>query len=188
MGSGRVSEWSPSRSESNGDAVLAGLPAVATPESSTLILGSMPSAESLRRGEYYANPRNQFWRILAAVLGIPDPGRYAARIELLGRHHIALWDVLAACERRGSLDAKIVRGSERPADLRGFLGAHPHVHTVALNGTVAADFFRRLVLPHLGPEAGRLRILELPSTSPANTARIEIKIARWRRLLDAKAV
>ena len=160
--------------------MLSGLPAVSTPEARVLILGTMPSAESLRRQEYYANPRNQFWRILCAVLGTIDPAHYAGRIEILRRHRIALWDVLEACQRAGSLDSSIVRGSEHPTDIRGFLRSHPQVQTLALNGTKAASLFRRLTLPGLGPEAGRLRLLDLPSTSPANTTRIETKITRWR--------
>ena len=82
---------------------------VAPPGARVLVLGSMPSVESLNQGFYYAHPRNAFWRILAEVWGEPFPGDVPGRIALLTRHDIALWDVLKSCERQGSLDSAIRR-------------------------------------------------------------------------------
>ena len=77
-----------------------------------LILGSMPGVESLRAKEYYAHPRNAFWKILGD-LGLCDPSEsYALRTASMQRASVALWDVLAVCERDGSLDASIVRETE----------------------------------------------------------------------------
>ena len=80
---------------------------VATPGARVLVLGSMPSVESLNQGFYYAHPRNAFWHILAQVCNEPFPEDIPARIALLERHDLALWDVLASCERQGSLDSAI---------------------------------------------------------------------------------
>src|ERR1700723_653818 len=81
-----------------------GFPPMSSPSARVLILGSLPGRLSLERGEYYANPQNAFWKIVAAR--IPDlPPDYAGRVAALIKHHAALWDVLAAATRFGSLDA-----------------------------------------------------------------------------------
>ncbi|MBQ3478522.1 MAG: DNA-deoxyinosine glycosylase, partial [Clostridia bacterium] len=80
---------------------------VAPPGARALILGSMPSVESLNQGFYDAHPRNAFWHILAQICNEPFPEDIPARIALLERHDLALWDVLASCERQGSLDSAI---------------------------------------------------------------------------------
>jgi hypoxanthine-DNA glycosylase len=164
---------------------LLGLRCVSSAEARLLILGTMPSAESLRRQAYYGHPRNHFWSVLFAVLGEPDPVDYPARLERLTRRGIALWDVLGACERPGSLDASIVAGSEVANDIPGFLLAHPSLRAIALNGAKAAALFDRLILPRLGDTASGVRILKLPSTSPANArGGVAGKIARWRAVAD----
>ena len=33
-----------------------------------LVLGSLPGEISLAKGQYYANPQNQFWRLIEAVI------------------------------------------------------------------------------------------------------------------------
>ena len=73
-----------------------------------LVLGSAPSALSLQRQEYYGNPRNAFWPLMAELLGRPTGEDYAARTRMLLDARVALWDVLASAERSGSLDASIV--------------------------------------------------------------------------------
>jgi hypoxanthine-DNA glycosylase len=71
-----------------------------------LILGSLPGRLSLERGEYYANPQNAFWKIIAARVG-DFPADYSGRVRVLIEQRVALWDVLAAATRSGSLDAAI---------------------------------------------------------------------------------
>src|SRR5262249_4111311 len=78
--------------------LITGLRPIESEDARLLVLGSIPSAESLRRQEYYGNPRNLFWRLLFAALETEDPGIYSRRLEALHSHRIALWDVLRACE------------------------------------------------------------------------------------------
>ncbi|WP_459618731.1 DNA-deoxyinosine glycosylase [Bordetella sp. 2513F-2] len=153
-----------------------GFPPVADAHARVLVLGTMPGVASLRRGQYYAHPRNAFWPIAAQVLGFdPDLG-YADRLAALQRAGVALWDVLVACERPGSLDAHI--RSAMPNDFAGFLAAHPRIRRVCFNGGKAAQLYRRHVMGRPGlPE---LEYLALPSTSPAHAAMpYAAKLAAW---------
>jgi len=159
----------------------AGFPPVATPAARVLVLGSLPGAESLRRREYYAQPRNAFWTILGAIAGAGPGLPYTARLARLDAARIALWDVCAAARRVGSLDADIERDSIVSNDFAAFLGAHQAIGTVLFNGRTAAALYRRHVLPGLPPRARSLTLVELPSTSPAHAAMsLAVKTERWR--------
>jgi len=50
-----------------------------------LILGTMPSEISLKQQEYYANPRNQFWRIMQSVFHIPADATYTEQMAGIKR-------------------------------------------------------------------------------------------------------
>ena len=159
---------------------------VAAPDARVLILGSMPGAESLRQGQYYAHPRNQFWDVMGELCGAPRTLPYPQRLAKLTAARVALWDVLQFCEREGSLDSNIVPASEMPNDFARFLAAHPAITTVCFNGQKAAKAFQRHVMPTLDAERrAALRLVTLPSTSPAHAAmsRSE-KAARWRAALQ----
>lgn len=86
---------------------ITGFEPICALDARVLILGTMPGKESLRVGEYYANPRNSFWGIVGELLGFSIEADYGARVESLKSHGIALWDVLAIWDRDGSLDSKI---------------------------------------------------------------------------------
>ncbi len=154
------------------------------PSARLLILGSMPGIASLRAQQYYGHPRNQFWPMMEALFGVPASAAYAERIAGLHAQGIALWDVLRACERPGSLDASIVRGSEQANDFASFLDRHPALKVIALNGGTARDAFHRHVLPMLGERLSAIRLIALPSTSPANASiSAAAKRAAWAALL-----
>ncbi len=159
-----------------------------------LILGSLPGEESLRQVQYYAHPRNAFWRILCDVFAENFTEDYAARCALALRHGVALWDVIGAAEREGSLDTAI----RNPVvnDFATFLQTHPNIHKICLNGGKAEQLFKRhcmcknglltaeieqAIKTEHGASRQPIKIIALPSTSPANAKmRYDEKLALWR--------
>jgi double-stranded uracil-DNA glycosylase len=140
-----------------------------------LVLGSLPSQRSIAEQQYYAHPQNAFWRIMGELAGAT--GGYEQRCAALIRHRIAVWDVLAASVRPGSLDADIELESAQVNDFESFFRAHPDLVRICFNGRKAAQMFERFA----GALAGPLELVSLPSTSPAFAAmRFDDKLARWR--------
>lgn len=149
-----------------------------------LILGTMPGVASLKAEQYYAHPRNSFWKIISAVLGLPPNASYEERIASLQRSGIALWDVLESCIRPGSMDADIDMNSVTPNDIRALLQRQPKIGTICFNGSSAEMIFKKRVLPTLRDI--NLRYIRLPSTSPAHAAlSFEEKVIAWRVAIQA---
>lgn len=152
---------------------------IAAPDATILILGSMPGIASLEAGQYYAHPRNAFWPIMGALYGAAPDLPYTERVARLIANGVAVWDVLQACEREGSLDSSI--RAEVPNDFAAFFSSHPDIRCVGLNGGKAAATFRKFAAASLPP--GAVAHI-LPSTSPAHAARsFEDKCALWRAAL-----
>lgn len=157
---------------------LVGLAPVFSGDARVLLLGSFPGAASLQAAQYYAHPRNAFWPVMAALTGDAElvARPYADRLAALGRHRIALWDAVAACEREGSLDTAIE--AAEPSDLPGLITRLPALQAIGCNGALA----HRQTLLALG--ATDLPVLRLPSTSPAHAGlRLADKIEAWRAAL-----
>ena len=142
-------------------------PPLLTQHAKVLVLGSMPGTASLKANQYYAHGRNQFWPLMCDILGVPPIVAYQDKVALLEANHIAVWDVLARCERPGSLDADIT--NEIANDFAALFAMQPNLRHVFFNGKKAEVSFRKLVWPTLS-EALRdqLILTSLPSTSPAN--------------------
>jgi hypoxanthine-DNA glycosylase len=156
--------------------VLRGFPPIIDRRTETLILGSFPSEASLAAGQYYAHPRNQFWRLLGELLGEPlaELG-YAERASRVLAHRVGIWDVLDACRRPGSLDAAI--RDARPNDFAALRALAPRLKRVLFNGGTAGRFARQFV-------AAGFAASVLPSSSPAHAGRsYEQKLALWRAAL-----
>jgi hypoxanthine-DNA glycosylase len=161
-----------------------GFPPIADESARVLVLGSLPGRKSLEMRQYYAQPQNAFWRIMGSLFGAEPTLPYSERLVRLRTHGVAVWDVLAAGERDGSLDSSIVRSSIVVNDFAAFLAAHPRLALICFNGTTAATLFRRRVQPGLTAECAALEMRVLPSTSPANAAlRFELKLERWSAAL-----
>ncbi|HEX4179668.1 MAG TPA: DNA-deoxyinosine glycosylase, partial [Caulobacteraceae bacterium] len=119
----------------------ASFPPVADSRTRVLVLGSLPGEISLRQGQYYANARNQFWRLITAVTGVEFDGRpYRDRLAALLEVGVGLWDVVRSADRIGSLDANI-RGHS-PNDLDALARRLPALRAIAFNGGTAAKIGR----------------------------------------------
>ena len=128
--------------------------------SRVLLLGTMPSPASREQGFYYGHPQNRFWRVLAAIFNEPAPRTIEEKRDMLLRHHVALWDVLASCEIEGASDASI--RDAQPNDLARIFDV-ADIRAVFATGTKAGELYHKLVEPTLG-----VPCTTLPSTSPAN--------------------
>jgi hypoxanthine-DNA glycosylase len=161
-----------------------GFPPVADPRARVLVLGSLPGVKSLTMQEYYAQPHNAFWRIMGKLFGAGPELPYAARLDGLRAHGVALWDVLKAGEREGSLDAAIVPSTIVVNDFNEFFARHSRLRAVCFNGNTAANLYRRKVVPMLAGDSAALETHVLPSTSPAYASlRFEQKLERWQAVL-----
>lgn len=166
-----------------------GFPPVARHDARVLVLGSMPGRASLAAGQYYAHPRNAFWPLMQDLFAQSGDLDYPRRLAMLGHQRVALWDVLRACHRKGSLDAAIDPRTATANDFESFFARHPDIRAVFFNGQAAAAHFRRHVAP--GLPAGHLQRIEtttLPSTSPALTIRFEAKRRAWVVVREAAKV
>jgi hypoxanthine-DNA glycosylase len=153
-------------------------PPIVDDRARVLVLGTLPGEESLRRGEYYAHPRNLFWPIVFALFGAAPAASYADRLAFLAAHSIAVWDVCEIGEREASADSMIRR--EMPNAIDRLLDQYAAIRAVAFNGITAQRLYDR----HF-PRRPAQTYLALPSTSPAH-ARLGFaeKLARWSALRD----
>ncbi|OBI10258.1 DNA-deoxyinosine glycosylase [Mycobacterium scrofulaceum] len=157
--------------------LLRGFPPVVDERAGVLILGSFPSVQSLAVGQYYANPRNAFWRITAELFGFDATAPYESRLAALQSTGVALWDVVRACRRVGSADSAIEPKSLVVNDFGELYARYPAITRVYFNGAKAAELYRRLV----GPD-DRVQYRRLPSTSPAHAVPPQSKLAAWREI------
>lgn len=165
-----------------------GFEPVARSDARLLILGSLPGKVSLERGEYYAQPRNAFWRIMGELFGALPNLPYNDRLCLLKKNRIALWDVCAAGERIGSLDSAILPSSVEANDICEFLRTHVGIGLVCFNGKKAKEIYDQRVVLKPPTLFERIWFEVLPSTSPAHAAMsYEQKLSRWRLVLGKGA-
>jgi double-stranded uracil-DNA glycosylase len=161
-----------------------GFPPVEPDRARLLILGSLPSAESIRRGQYYAHPRNAFWPIMGHLFGTGPDLPYPERLCRLAVQGVMLWDVLHAAYRPGSLDSAIHPRRLQPNNIPALLARHPELRRIVFNGATAEILFRRHVAKRCGGLLEGVQIVRLPSTSPANAARsLQEKQAAWGFIL-----
>jgi double-stranded uracil-DNA glycosylase len=172
------------RTVGGGAAWAAGFPPVEAKRARILILGTLPGVESIRRGEYYAHPRNAFWPIMGALFGAGPEIPYVQRLRRLAAQGVLLWDVLQTTHRPGSRDAAIHPRRLVPNSIPVLLARHPELKMIAFNGGAAEALFKRHVLPACDPRMRAVPRVRLPSTSPAHAALSQArKLAVWRAAL-----
>lgn len=157
-----------------------GFPPIARSDARILILGSLPGQRSIAEHEYYAHPQNAFWKIMYQLYGVT--GCYAERCEQLMDARIAVWDVLQASVRPGSLDSDIRVETAKANEFVRFLKSHERISRIAFNGRKAEQMFTRLVEL---PRQLEISTVGLPSTSAAYASMsFSGKLDAWRNGLE----
>ena len=157
--------------------IRTGLAPIARSDARLLILGSLPGERSLAEARYYAHPTNQFWRLVGSAIGedlavLP----YEGRLERLHHRWIGLWDVIGSARRSGSLDQAIREARHNP--IAELPQRFPQLRAIAFNGAKAASDGRRAA----GPSLGAIELIDLPSSSAANTMAFADKARAWAAL------
>jgi len=136
----------------------------------------MPGEESLKQQQYYANKGNHFWKLMFMVFDEPFSSDYETRKLLLVRNHIAVWDVLAFCEREGSLDSKIK--NEVANDFEELYDSYPNIKFVFFSSKNASKFYDKYAVRRDG-----IQYAILPSPSGANASKsFSQKLEEWKIL------
>lgn len=157
--------------------VKVGLPLIARSDARLFVLGSLPGDASLAASKYYAHPTNQFWRLLGGALGEElHLLAYDDRLRRLAERRVGLWDVIAAASRSGSLD-QAIRAAQHN-EIAHLLRDFPELRAVAFNGSAAASAGRKLI----GEPPPQVALIDLPSSSAANTQAFAQKAAAWSAL------
>ena len=151
-------------------------PPIIDESSEILILGSIPGQKSLEKQEYYAHPQNKFWRIIFELFNEIFTTDYTKKIQILEKHHIALWDVIDTCERKGSLDSEI--RNEEANKIEELLHNYPNIKAIFCNGQKSYKNLQKILSKDF-----HLPIIALPSTSPAHASlRSEEKLLSWQKI------
>lgn len=160
---------------------IEGFEPVVSGNAKVLILGTMPGVASLLRQQYYGHPRNAFWPIMGALFAAEPELGYLLRKNILTGNGIAVWDVLQACNRPGSLDSNIELASIRINNFADFFAEYRHITHVFFNGGMAEKLYKKHIVPVLPQRFSYLEYRRLPSTSPAYASlNLAQKIDAWK--------
>lgn len=156
------------------------IPPLCDENSKLLILGSFPSVKSREQGFFYGHPQNRFWKVLAAVFDCGTPMTVPEKKVFLYSRNLALWDVIASCEIKGSSDSSI---DKVIANDIGMILERCKIQKIFTNGNTSSNLYRKLIYPKTG-----IKDTRLPSTSPANAAwSLDKLIEAWRALIQVQS-
>lgn len=149
------------------------IPPLYSSHSKVLILGSFPSVKSREEGFFYGHRMNRFWSVISQVVGKQKPESIKEKRELILSSNLALWDVIASCDIKGSSDSSIRNVTANDLSL---ILESADIRAIFTNGKKSEEMYERYILPVTGREA-----ICLPSTSPANAAwSLERLVEAWR--------
>jgi hypoxanthine-DNA glycosylase len=155
-----------------------GLPPIVDEDTEILILGTLPSDMSLAAEQYYANPGNDFWKLVGAALNQNLDGlAYEEKLGLLKANRIGLWDAFHTGFRPGSMDADITETVLN--DFSVLKSLAPNIRFVFFNGSGAAEAKESLSRLEYHAEL-------LPSSSGANRRDQDGRLIHWVRTLQIK--
>jgi TDG/mug DNA glycosylase family protein len=158
------------------ESTASSIPDVLAPGLTCIFCGINPGRVSAAAAAHFANPRNDFWRLLQDAGFTPrlfDPQEQFSLLELgIG--------VTNAAYRTTPGSGDLRRGDFDRADFEArILGVEPHVVAFVGKEAYRGLFGER---PELGPQLrsiGRTGLFVLPSTSPANAAVPYDERLRW---------
>lgn len=156
---------------------ISSFPPIINENSQILILGSIPGVKSLEKQEYYAHPQNKFWSIIFELFNENFTADYVEKKAILQKHHIALWDVIDSCERKGSLDSEIK--NEEANRIAELLEQYPNIRAIFCNGGKSYKNLQKILGKNF-----RIPVYQLPSTSPLHTVSFEKKLEEWKVILN----
>jgi G:T/U mismatch-specific DNA glycosylase len=154
---------------------ISSFPPIIDHASKILILGSIPGVKSLEKQQYYAHPQNAFWKIIFTLFNEDFTEDYSQKLRILKKHHIALWDVIDSCERKGSLDSEI--RNEEANQIAELLEEHPDIKAIFCNGGKSYKNLQKILGKNF-----RIPVYLLPSTSPLHTISLERKLDEWKKI------
>ena len=150
-------------------------------ESKLLILGSFPSVKSREANFYYSHPRNRFFKLLYLLYNEEYSTSIEERKSFLNKHRIALYDVIYECDIEGSDDSSI--RNVTPINIESILSNYPSIKAIITTGSLTHKLFDKYLLDKI--DSNKIRIIHLPSTSPANARMSDIDLlAHYKVILD----
>lgn len=152
---------------------ISSFPPIIDKNSKIIILGSIPGVKSLEKQEYYGHPQNKFWKIIFELFNEEFSEDYTEKIKILKKNHIALWDVIDSCERKGSLDSEIKNEEANP--ILELLEKHQKISAIFCNGGKSFKILQQILGKNF-----KIPIIQLPSTSPLHTISFEKKLENWK--------
>ncbi|MCU7617148.1 DNA-deoxyinosine glycosylase [Chryseobacterium sp. PBS4-4] len=156
---------------------ISSFPPIINNTSKIIILGSIPGVKSLEKQQYYGHPQNKFWKIIFELFHEEFTDDYDQRIAVLKKNHVALWDVIDSCERKGSLDSEIK--NEEANQIAELLEEYPNIKAIFCNGGKSYKNLQKLLGKNF-----RIPIYLLPSTSPLHTISFKRKFEDWKKILE----
>jgi TDG/mug DNA glycosylase family protein len=161
------------------------VPDILAPGLGCVFCGINPGRRSAAAGRHFANPRNDFWRLLADAGLTPrqlDPSEQWSLLELgFGLTNAAFRTTKGSGDlRRADFEGSRERLERLAVELRP--------GTIAFVGKSACQGGLGVPRCELGPQEEQLaetRLFVLPSTSPANAAVPYAERLRWFRALAA---
>ncbi|MBW7674943.1 DNA-deoxyinosine glycosylase [Chryseobacterium chendengshani] len=156
---------------------ISSFPPIIDTNSKILILGSIPGVKSLEKQQYYGHPQNKFWKIIFELFHEEFTEDYIERIAVLKKYHLALWDTIDSCERKGSLDSEIK--NEEANQIAELLEEYPNIQAIFCNGGKSYKNLQKILGKNF-----KIPMYLLPSTSPLHTVSFEKKLEEWKKILE----
>lgn len=150
-----------------------GFEAVYDKDSEILILGSFPSVKSRKVGFYYGHKQNRFWKMLATIFNEEIRDDIDFKKAFVLKHHIALYDVVATSDLKGSADIDLENSNFTVSSIDFLLPPNTKVKKILCNGKTAYEILLKTF-------KSEIPVYYMSSTSSANP---RFKIEDWQKII-----